>query len=52
MAISAVMAANLFNGMNTNVWTGWVFFAVLVGIVLVWAYTVRARDPFYLVRSA
>ncbi|THH16144.1 hypothetical protein EW146_g4435 [Bondarzewia mesenterica] len=39
MAISAVMAANLYNGLNTNVWTGWVFFAVLIGIVLIWAYT-------------
>jgi len=39
MAISAVMVASLFNGMNTNVWTGWVFFAVFLGIVLVWIYT-------------
>ncbi|TFK54630.1 phospholipid-translocating ATPase [Heliocybe sulcata] len=39
MAVAAVMAANLFNGMNTGVWTGWVFFAVSIGIVLVWAYT-------------
>ena len=44
MAISAVMVASLFNGMNTNVWTGWVFFAVFLGIVLVWIYTVR--QPF------
>ncbi|KAH9900868.1 phospholipid-translocating P-type ATPase [Cubamyces lactineus] len=39
IAISAVMAANLFNGLNTHVWTGWIFFAVALGIVLVWAYT-------------
>ncbi|KAK7038221.1 phospholipid-transporting ATPase [Favolaschia claudopus] len=39
MAISAVITANLFNGLNTNVWTGWVFFAVFLGIVLVWGYT-------------
>jgi len=39
MAISAVMVANLFNGLNTNVWTGWVFFATFLGIVLVWIYT-------------
>ncbi|KAH9832873.1 phospholipid-translocating P-type ATPase [Rhodofomes roseus] len=39
MAISAVTAANLFNGMNTHAWTGWVFFAVALGLVLVWAYT-------------
>ena len=40
MAISAVMTADLFNGLNTHVWTGWIFFAVALGIVLVWAYTV------------
>jgi phospholipid-translocating ATPase len=40
MAIIAVMVANLFNGLNTNVWTSWVFFAVFVGSVLVWVYTV------------
>ncbi|KAI1791774.1 hypothetical protein LXA43DRAFT_888661, partial [Ganoderma leucocontextum] len=39
MVIAAVMAADLFNGLNTHVWTGWIFFAVLLGIVLVWAYT-------------
>lgn len=49
MVIAAVLTANLFNGLNTNVWTGWVFFAVAIGNVLVWIYTVsecleRARD--------
>ncbi|EPQ57895.1 phospholipid-translocating P-type ATPase [Gloeophyllum trabeum ATCC 11539] len=39
MAVAAVTTANLFNGLNTGVWTGWVFFAVALGIVLVWAYT-------------
>ncbi|KAJ6501941.1 hypothetical protein C8R45DRAFT_1209601 [Mycena sanguinolenta] len=39
MAVSAVITANLYNGLNTNVWTGWVFFAVFLGIVLVWLYT-------------
>ncbi|KAJ7907347.1 hypothetical protein B0H13DRAFT_2332504 [Mycena leptocephala] len=39
MVIAAVLSANLFNGLNTNVWTGWVFFAVFLGIVLVWVYT-------------
>lgn len=40
MVLAAVMAANLFNGLNTNVWTAWVFFAVWIGTILVWAYTV------------
>ncbi|KAJ6490741.1 hypothetical protein C8R47DRAFT_1123410 [Mycena vitilis] len=39
MVIAAVLSVNLFNGLNVNVWTGWVFFAVFLGIVLVWAYT-------------
>ncbi|KAF4608233.1 hypothetical protein EYR40_000577 [Pleurotus pulmonarius] len=39
MVFAAVFTANCFNGLNTNVWTGWVFFAVLLGIVLLWAYT-------------
>ena len=40
MVIAAVLTANLFNGLNTNVWTGWVFFAVALGNVLLWIYTV------------
>ncbi|THH12000.1 hypothetical protein EW145_g295 [Phellinidium pouzarii] len=39
MVLAAVICANLFNGMNTAAWTGWVFFAVSIGIVLIWAYT-------------
>lgn len=42
MVISAVMAANLFNGLNTKVWTAWVFFSVSIGIILIWAFTVRS----------
>ena len=42
MVISAVMCANAFNGLNTAAWTGWVVFAVTIGPILVWAYTVRA----------
>ncbi|EJD02206.1 phospholipid-translocating P-type ATPase [Fomitiporia mediterranea MF3/22] len=39
MVLSAVMVANMYNGLNTAAWTGWVFFALFIGIVLVWAYT-------------
>ncbi|KAJ7143107.1 phospholipid-translocating ATPase [Mycena crocata] len=39
MVIAAILSVNLFNGLNTNVWTGWVWFAVLLGIVLSWVYT-------------
>ncbi|KAG6376327.1 hypothetical protein JVT61DRAFT_2308 [Boletus reticuloceps] len=43
MVFSAVITVSLFNGLNTNVWTGWVFFAVFLGIVLLLIYTV----PFF-----
>ncbi|KAF8891341.1 hypothetical protein BD779DRAFT_1610652 [Infundibulicybe gibba] len=39
MVFAAVLCTNLFNGLNTNVWTGWVFFSVFIGIILVWIYT-------------
>jgi hypothetical protein len=41
MVISAAIVANLFNGLNTRFWTGWMFFSVAIGIILIWAYTVR-----------
>ncbi|KAF9556000.1 phospholipid-translocating ATPase [Agrocybe pediades] len=39
MAFSAVFTANFFNGLNTSAWTGWVFFAVFIGDILIWVYT-------------
>jgi len=39
MVIAAVFTVNFFNGLNTNVWTGWVFFAVILGNVLILCYT-------------
>ena len=44
MVLATVMIVNLFNGLNTHAWTGWVFFAVSFGIVLVWGFTVRPPD--------
>lgn len=40
MVISAAIVANLFNGLNTKFWTGWVFFSVFIGIILIFAFTV------------
>lgn len=40
MVFAAVITVSLFNGLNTNVWTGWVFFAIFLGIVLLLVYTV------------
>ncbi|KAG8858770.1 hypothetical protein FRB96_004907 [Tulasnella sp. 330] len=39
MVMAAVIIVNLFNGLNTFAWTGWVWFSVSIGIILVWAYT-------------
>lgn len=40
MVLATVTIANVFNGLNTHAWTGWVWFAVSIGTFLVWAYTV------------
>ncbi|KAL0067071.1 hypothetical protein AAF712_005858 [Marasmius tenuissimus] len=39
MVFVAATVADLFNGLNTNVWTIFVFFSVFIGIVLIWIYT-------------
>jgi len=44
MVIAAVMVVNVFNGLNTFAWTGWVFFAVSIGPILVWLFTVVYSD--------
>jgi len=33
------MVSNFFTGLDTHAWTGWVFFSVLIGPVLIWVYT-------------
>jgi phospholipid-translocating ATPase len=39
MVFAAVLVVSFFNGLNTNVWTGWVFFAVFFGIIFLTLYT-------------
>ncbi|TFL07331.1 hypothetical protein BDV98DRAFT_599642 [Pterulicium gracile] len=39
MVLVAVFITNGYNGLNTRAWTGWVFFAVSVGTILVWGFT-------------
>ncbi|GAA5954486.1 hypothetical protein JCM3765_004472 [Sporobolomyces pararoseus] len=39
MAVSAVLTANLYNGLNTRAWNWWVLAGVLIGMVLVVGYT-------------
>ncbi|WWD00085.1 hypothetical protein V866_006993 [Kwoniella sp. B9012] len=39
MVIGAVMVANLFTGLNIDSWTGWTYFGILFGPVLIWLFT-------------
>jgi hypothetical protein len=39
--ISAAMVADIFTGFEASAWTAWLYFAVLVGLVILWAFTVR-----------
>ncbi|WWC87350.1 uncharacterized protein L201_002239 [Kwoniella dendrophila CBS 6074] len=39
MVIAAVLVANLFTGLNIDSWTGWTYFGILFGPVLVWLFT-------------
>ncbi|KAG5643212.1 hypothetical protein DXG03_001330 [Asterophora parasitica] len=52
MAIVAVMVANIFTGFSATAWNAWVFFAVFIGIVIVWLFTVSlalaSQRPSYL----
>ena len=40
MAMGAVVIVTLFVGVNIVTWTGWVFFALGIEILLIWVYTV------------
>jgi phospholipid-translocating ATPase len=48
MVFASVFASNFFNGLNTSAWTGWVFFAVFLGDVLLLVYTVCGHALDYL----
>ncbi|KAJ3576870.1 hypothetical protein NP233_g101 [Leucocoprinus birnbaumii] len=39
MAITAVMVANMYTGFSATAWSGWIFFAVFIGIIIVWVFT-------------
>lgn len=41
--MSAVMVVTFFNGLNIAAWTSWVFFALGIEIVIIWAYTVSTH---------
>ncbi|KAK4698681.1 phospholipid-translocating ATPase, partial [Phenoliferia sp. Uapishka_3] len=52
MAIAAVFAANMYNGLNTRSWTWWVFGSVLFGPVIILIYSaVYAALPPSLIQT-
>ncbi|KAI0034026.1 phospholipid-translocating P-type ATPase [Vararia minispora EC-137] len=40
LVFGAAFAANLFGGLNTQAWTWWVVFAICLGPVLLWLWTI------------
>jgi len=40
MALSGTLVANLYTGFNSTAWTAWLFFAVSIGLIVEWLYTV------------
>ncbi|KAF8077575.1 phospholipid-translocating ATPase [Lyophyllum atratum] len=53
MAVVAVMVANIYTGFSATAWNAWVFFAVFIGIVVVWIFTIiySLISPGYAVTS-
>ncbi|KAF8647469.1 hypothetical protein AX16_006674 [Volvariella volvacea WC 439] len=51
MAITAVVVADIFTGLNSTAWSAWIFFAVFIGIIVVWVFTAiySAISPGYAV---
>ncbi|KAG6810123.1 hypothetical protein H0H92_013221 [Tricholoma furcatifolium] len=49
MAVVAVMIADIYTGFNSFAWSAWIFFAVFVGILVVWLFTIiySALSPGY-----
>ncbi|EGO21270.1 hypothetical protein SERLADRAFT_351381 [Serpula lacrymans var. lacrymans S7.9] len=39
IVFALALTANLYNGLNTTVWTGWIFFAVFLGIIILLLFT-------------
>ncbi|GLB34572.1 putative cation transport ATPase (P-type) (TC 3.A.3) family, type IV subfamily protein [Lyophyllum shimeji] len=53
MAVVSVMVANIFTGFSATAWNAWVFFAVFIGIIIVWLFTIiySLISPGYAVTS-
>ncbi|KAG5723766.1 putative phospholipid-transporting ATPase DNF1 [Termitomyces sp. T112] len=53
MALAAVMIVDIFTGFSAKAWNAWVFFAVFIGIIVVWIFTIiySCISPGYAVTS-
>jgi len=40
MALAGTLVANLYSGFNCTAWTAWLFFAVSIGLIVEWLYTI------------
>jgi phospholipid-translocating ATPase len=40
MALAGTIVANFYTGFNSTAWTAWLFFAVSIGLIVEWLYTV------------
>ncbi|KAH9484538.1 Putative phospholipid-transporting ATPase C24B11.12c [Psilocybe cubensis] len=40
MALSGVLVANIFTGFSGTAWTWWLVFAIFIGIIIQWAFTI------------
>ncbi|KAF4615383.1 hypothetical protein D9613_002558 [Agrocybe pediades] len=51
MAMSSVLVADIFTGLNGTAWTWWLTFAVFIGIIVEWVFTAiySAISPGYAV---
>jgi phospholipid-translocating ATPase len=47
MVIAAVVVVNAFHGISTSAWTSWVWFAITIGVILIWLYTVSYMSTHF-----
>jgi phospholipid-translocating ATPase len=41
MLMSSAMVANIYTGFDAMAWTAWLFFAVFIGLIILWLFAVR-----------
>lgn len=48
MALAGTLVADIYTGFTSTAWTAWLFFAVFIGIIVQWIFTVRFWNSLYL----